>query len=187
MMLDPLVSTIISISFGLMFLLASVHKLTGFAKFRAVLRDYRVMPGAMVPLAAAALPVLEILLGLGWLFLAEVRIVALGTIALVALYTSAIAANLLRGRVHISCGCGFGKATGGEETLSWGLVIRNTALLIVAVVATLPEVPRSLGVLDYVTLVAALAGIVLLFTAGNQLIRNAGAINTWRREVRTRD
>lgn len=186
-MLDPLVATIISVGFGLMFLLASVHKLTGFSRFRAVLRDYRVMPGAVVPLAAAALPVLEILLGLGWLFLADVRIVALGTIALVALYSFAIAINLLRGRVHISCGCGFGKSAAGDETLSWGLVVRNAALLVAAAAATLPETSRSLGMLDYVTLLAALVGIVLLFTAGNQLIRNSGAINTWRRGARPGD
>jgi hypothetical protein len=187
MMLDPLVTSIISISFGLMFLLASVHKLTGFAQFRAVLHDYRVMPGAVVPLVAAALPVLEILLGLGWLFLADVRIAAFATIGLVALYSSTIAINLLRGRVHISCGCGFGKAAGGDETLSWGLVVRNAALLAAAVTATLPEASRSLGVLDYTTLLAALVAIVLLFTAGNQLIRNSGAINAWRRGVRPSD
>lgn len=179
-MLDPLVATIISVSFGLMFLLASVHKLTGFSRFRAVLAEYRVMPGIVVPAAAAALPMLEIMLGLGWLFLPEKRAVALVTVGLLVLYTSAIGFNLLRGRVHISCGCGFGKATRGDELLSWGLVARNAGLLGVATAATLPESSRAIGILDYVTLCAALLAVVLLFTAGNQLIRNAASMKTWR-------
>jgi hypothetical protein len=186
-MLDPLIVTIISISFGLMFLLASVHKLTGFSRFRAVLADYRVMPGMLVPVAAAVLPVLEIVLGLGWLFLADVRIVASATAGLLVLYTSAIAFNLLRGRVHISCGCGFGKATRGDDVLSRGLVLRNAGLLIAAVTATLPQTSRSVGALDYLTMVAALLSIVLLFTAGNQLIRNSAAIKAWRRVVQPHD
>lgn len=179
-MLDPLVASIISISFGLMFLLASVHKLTGFSRFRAVLADYEVMPGFFVPVAVAALPVLEIALGLGWLFLPGVRVVALVTLGLLFVYSFAIVFNLLRGRVHISCGCGFGKAANGDEALSWGLVMRNAGLVLAALAATLPESSRVVGILDYVTLCAALMAIVLLFTAGNQLIRNAAAIKTWR-------
>jgi hypothetical protein len=186
-MLDPLVALIISISFGLMFLLASVHKLTGFRQFRAVLAEYQVVPGVLVPIAAPVIPALEIALGLGWLFFSDVRVVALATIGLLVLYTSAIAINLLRGRVHISCGCGFGKSTQGEEALSWGLVVRNAGLFIAALAATLPETFRPLGVVDYVTLVAALLAIVMLFAAGNQLIRNAAAIKTWRRGVRPND
>ena len=179
-MLDPLLASIISISFGLMFLLASVHKLTAFGRFRAILAEYEVMPAFVVPIAAAALPVMEIALGLGWLFLPDVRAVAAATIGVLLLYSSAIVFNLLRGRVHISCGCGFGKAAQGDEALSWGLVIRNAGLLLAGLAATLPESSRAVGMLDYVTLCAALMAVVLLFTAGNQLIRNAAAIKTWR-------
>ena len=67
-MLDPLIGTVLSIGFGLMLLMASVHKLSEFGRFRAVLADYRVMPVLIVPLAAAMLPIVEIGLGLAWLF-----------------------------------------------------------------------------------------------------------------------
>lgn len=186
-MLDPLVASIVSIGFGLMFLLASVHKLTGFARFRTILRDYRVMPGILVPLVAATVPTLEIALGITWLFASEPRMAGIATAILLMLYTSAIALNLLRGRVHISCGCGFGKAARGDEALSWGLVLRNGALLGAAVAATMPQSTRTIGVLDYVVLVAALLCVVLLFTAGNELIRNAAAIRSWRRGVARHD
>ena len=184
-MLDPIVFTLISISFGLMFLLASVHKFRALDEFRAVLTDYRVMPRFVVPVAAAALPLLEAGLGLAWLF--SSMELWLPTTALLVLYTASISINLMRGRVHISCGCGFGASTKTDEALSWGLVIRNVILISVALVTSMPVASRAVGIVDYVTLVAALIAIVLLFTAGNQLIRNMAAINTWRRPVAHHD
>jgi len=181
MMLDPLVLAVISIGFGLMFLLAAVHKLTGLYRFRAVLADYRVMPAPAVPLVATALPVVEIALGLSWLFLGRHASVTLATITLLSLYTAAIGLNLLRGRVHISCGCGFGKAGKGDDVLSWGLVLRNLALVSAAFVSLVPATPRAIRAFDYFTLAAALLAIALLFATANQLIRNAAAIGSWRR------
>jgi hypothetical protein len=184
-MLDPIIITLISISFGLMFALASVHKLRALDNFRAVLADYRVMPALIVPVVAIGLPVLEAVLGLAWLFSSIKPWVP--TVALLVLYTTGIAINLLRGRVHISCGCGFGASKKTDEALSWGLVIRNVILISAALVMSMPAATRAVGILDYITLVAALIAIVLLFTAGNQLIRNMAAINTWRRPVTHHD
>jgi hypothetical protein len=42
-------------------------------------------------------------------------------------------------------------------------------------------------VIDYVTLIAGLIAILFLFTAANQLIRNAAAINSWRRPAARHD
>lgn len=184
-MLDPIVLTLISISFGLMFLLASAHKLRALETFRAVLADYRVMPAFVVPVVAVALPLFEAALGLLWLF--STINLWMPTVALLVLYTAGISTNLLRGRVHISCGCGFGPSTTTDEALSWGLVIRNVILTGAASIAAIPVTSRSVGFVDYATLVLALVVIVLLFTAGNQLIRNMAAINTWRRPVAHHD
>lgn len=184
-MLDPIVDTLISISFGLMFLLAAVHKLSAIGEFRAVLADYRVMPASIVPIVAILLPLNEIALGLAWIFL-NID-VWLPTVGLLALYTTGIAINLLRGRVHISCGCGFGRSTNTDEALSWGLVLRNVILIGAALVNAMPGGSRTVGAVDYVTLIAGLIAILLLFTAANQLIRNAAAINSWRRPVARHD
>jgi len=186
-MLDPLVLAVISIGFGLLFLLAAVHKLTGLQRFRAVLADYRVMPPVAAPLFAIALPVVEIVVGLSWLFSGRHSSVALATVGLLVLYTAAIALNLLRGRVHISCGCGFGKAGEGDDALSWGLVLRNLTLVAAALASLAPQASREMRVFDYFTLVVALLVIALLFAAANQLIRNAAAINSWRRPGRRHD
>ena len=184
-MLDPIVVSLISISFGLMFLLASVHKLRGLDTFRAVLADYRVMPAMIVPVVAVALPLFEAAIGLAWLF--STINLWLPTTVLLVLYTAGISINLLRGRVHISCGCGFGASTRTDEALSWGLVVRNVILTGAALITSMPVASRPIGILDYATLVLALVVIVLLLTAGNQLIRNMAAINTWRRPVAHHD
>ena len=65
--------------------------------------------------------------------------------------------------------------------------MRNAALLVAALAATMPQSTRAIGVVDYVVLVAALLGVILLFTAGNQLIRNAAAIKSWRAGVARHD
>jgi hypothetical protein len=180
-MLDPIVDTLMAISFGLMFLLAAVHKLNAMAQFRAVLTDYRVMPAAVVPTIASLLPLGEMVLGVAWLFSNDA--VWLPTAVLLALYTTAIAVNLLRGRVHISCGCGFGRSTSVDEALTWGLVWRNLVLIGAALLNAMPGSERAVGMIDYLTLIAGLIAVLFLFSAANQLIRNAAAINSWRRPV----
>lgn len=180
-MLDPLLLRIISIGFGMLLLMAAAHKLVSPAAFRSELADYRVLPARSVPAVSRLLPIVEAVLGLGWL-LAPAQAALPGlTVALLAAYTAGIVINLLRGRVHISCGCGFGRAGTRDDTLSPGLVMRNGALIAAAFLATAPTRPRELGVLDYFLLAAALLVCLLLFSAGNQLIRNQAAIGSWRR------
>ncbi len=187
-MLDPLILTAVSIGFGLLFLLAAAHKLAGLGEFRRVMADYRLLPRWSLPVASVAFAVLEATTGAAWLVAANRTLVALTTIALLGAYAAAIAINLGRGRTHISCGCGFGKAAGDEgDLLSWALVLRNLVLAGVAGLAMLPTAPRDYGGLDYVTLSASLLAAVLLFAASNQLIRNRAVIRARRRPDRRND
>ena len=179
-MLDPLVLKIISIGFGLLLLLAAVHKLTALPKFRATLTAYEIMPGALIAPASILVPIVEALLGAAWLLNLEPTLVAMTTAALLTSYMSAIAINLLRGRIHIDCGCTMGTAAGRDQQLSWGLVARNAILIMAALTATVPISERAIGLVDYVTLVAGLLAIVLLYGAANQLLNNNAAIGTWR-------
>jgi hypothetical protein len=178
--IDPVFVRIVSIGFGLMLLLASIHKFSELDVFRAVLADYRVLPPVLVPFIAVILPGVEAVLGLSWLFSASPKLPALATVVLLCAYSAGIVLNLLRGRVHISCGCGFGKASNSNDSLSWGLVIRNGLLIGAAQVATLPVATRTIGYVDYATVVLALLTIVLLYAAASQLLRNNTAIKLWR-------
>ncbi len=185
-MLDPLVLTVVSVAFGLLLLLGAVHKLTALDEFRLILADYRLLPAGMVPAAAIGIGLVEAAIGAAWLFAPGKALAAVATATVLLLYALGIAINLGRGRTHISCGCSFGRSAGGNDLLSWGLVVRNLVLVIVAGAALLPAGPRSLGSLDFFTLAATLLIAVLLFAASNQLIRNRAAIRAWRRPV-TRD
>jgi hypothetical protein len=179
-MLDPLVLKLVSLGFALLLLLAAVHKLTALQTFRATLAGYEIMPGALVAPASILVPIIEAMLGTAWLLNQQPVFVALATAALLASYLSAIAINLVRGRVHIDCGCSMGSSAGRDQQLSWGLVARNSILIVAALTATVPASERAISVLDYVTLVAGLLAIVLLYGATNQLLSNGAAIGTWR-------
>lgn len=179
-MLDPLVLKMLSIGFGLLFLLAAVHKLGDLPRFRATLAAYRVMPVGLVAVAGLTLAVTEALLGAAWLVSFRPAEVAMLSAALLACYTAGIALNLRRGRVHIDCGCSMGRHAGSDQQLSWGLVARNVALLAAALLATVPTSERAVGLIDYVTLLAGLFAAIFLYAAANQLLSNGAAIGAWR-------
>ncbi len=179
-MLDPLILKIVSIGFGLLFLLAAVHKMTALQHFRATLSAYEILPGALLAPLSIMVPILEALLGAAWLLAIQPVWVALTSAMLLAGYTTAIAVNLFRGRIHIDCGCSMGGSAGRDQQLSWSLVVRNAMLIVAALTAILPAGERTVGMVDYLTLVAGLLAIVLLYAAANQLLSNGAAIGTWR-------
>lgn len=125
---------------------------------------YRILPrNAPYPVFAAAawlLTACEILLGLGLL---SGRFGAgWGGCALFTLFTFAIVTNLLRGRHHITCGCGL---NGSEERLSWAVAGRAALLAVVAALLDLtawshPDhaafVPRMAGAALWLIVLAAL-------------------------------
>jgi hypothetical protein len=178
--IDPLFVKAISIGCGLLFLLAALHKLSAMQEFGAILRDYEVLPGAIVPVVGKLIPFVEIALGCAWLLLDQVTAIAIASAMLLAMYTSAIAINLFRGRVHIGCGCGIAGTAKADQPLTVGLVIRNLSLTAMALIAALPVSERDLGLLDYATLLASVLAVSLLYIAGNQLLGNNAAIGTWR-------
>jgi hypothetical protein len=181
-MIDPLLGRAISIACALLLLLTAWHKIAARQRFRIALGEYRLLPAALLPPAAVLLPGLEATLGLAWLAGYRPDAVAWLTAALLAAYAAAIAINLWRGRVHISCGCGFGGNSEDDQPLSWWLVARNLALGSLAVLATLPATSRDLGPYDWLTLALALLAAGVLYSGASQLMRNGAAIASWRQQ-----
>ena len=182
-MMDPFLLQFVSLSFTVLFLRAAVHKLTGLEEFQAVVSDYKLVPAGLVPLTARLFPMFEVSLAIGWLFGTQIGLVAYGSAGLLTAYGAAMGINLVRGRVHIGCGCGFGGALQHEQQLSVGLVLRNVGLAITALIATLPRAQRELGVADHVMLVGAVLASALLYATANQLFQNRVAINSWRKAL----
>lgn len=184
-MIDPVIQLLASLAFSLLFVFAGVHKLTNRLRFQGILEAYQIMPAAMVSLAVLIIGSFEILLGFAWLFSSSV-VVAFLSIVLLSIYICAISINLYRGRTYIDCGCGFSAFSGkqnsdsGIQQLSFGLVIRNYGLVIVAFVCTLPTTQRVLSVIDFFGIASGLIVTLLIYAAINQLLSNNNAIGAWR-------
>lgn len=178
--MDPLITRTLSIGFGVLLFVAALHKLRGMDAFRAVLLDYRLLPPEFATFTAWSIAAAEFFIAMLWFAGGSVPAIVAGsaTAALLATYALAMAVNLVRGRVHISCGCRL--SASGSEMLSWGLVWRNGVLVVIAAAASVPATVRELQWLDYVTLLAALSAITLLYVGSAQLLGNAAAIGTWR-------
>ena len=142
-MIDPLFGTAIAIGLACLLMSAARHKVASHAAFVAALGNYRLLPPWLVRPVAALLPVAEAALAIGWLAGGCDRPAAAATAALLIVYAAALAANLLRGRRQIDCGCGLSGAAGGDQPLSWWLVTRNLVLASLAGLAGLPESGRG--------------------------------------------
>jgi hypothetical protein len=192
-MLDPLLLKIISVGFALLFVLSATHKFANKLQFRAVLTDYQILPQGAVAITARCIPVIELLLGCGWMLSVIVPghfvFVPLVSAMLLTSYTLAIGINLMRGRRYIDCGGGFSSATGrnsnsnDNQHLSRGLLVRNGLLIFAAMLASLAPATRDIGFVDYLSLVAATIALILNYGSYNQLLVNNSAIGAWRNNL----
>lgn len=164
--MDPVITHILTIAFGLLFLSAGIQKLRNLGPFREVLIGYRLIPLRLVRSAGIAVPLLEIFLGFGML-ISPLAMVA-GAVLLLT-YAGAIGINLKRGNVSLDCGCQLGQA---EQTISTALVHRNIILAVVSLVATLPEIHRPLSAYDFGAIAFGLVMCGLVYTSCNMLIAN---------------
>lgn len=173
--LDPLVPLVLRGALGLLFAAAAVHKLRDRAGFRATLADYRLLPEAALAPASGALIALEAGLAAALWVPASGPAAAVAAAGVLVVYAGAIAANLVRGRRHVACGC-LGPAA--EQPLHGGLLARNGVLAAAALASTAPVSARALGGTDVFTGVAAVATLALLYLAADGLLaagRLAGA------------
>ncbi len=179
-MIDPLIVRTISVAFAVLFLLSAWHEFTAPEQFRESVKNYRLLPAVLISPFCMLIPVIELILGVGWLNAVRPVETAYTSAALLALYAVSMGINLARGRIHIGCGCGVSTAS-AEQPLSVGLLLRNALFIAVALVTTLPPVERTLGALDYLTMVLALLATVLLYIAASQLLTNRSAMASWSR------
>jgi hypothetical protein len=181
-MIDPLLLKMIELGFAVLFIGAACHKLSNIGRFETALRDYQLLPAFVSRAIAFLIPVVEFVLGLGWIWGSLNQVTAATSAALLATYALAMTINIVRGRVYIDCGCGFGAASESEQPLSYGLVARNTLLIGLLGLTFVPVTERQLGGMDYLVVIAGLLTALLLYAGSGQLIKNRAAINTWRKK-----
>lgn len=113
--------------FSYLFLVSGWHKLGDLNEFTRSISDYELTPASWAPVLARGLMVTELALGLGLLIALTRTPALLLAIALLSIYTLAIAINIFRGRRDLNCGC---SGPGREQTIGGWLLGRN--LLIIA-------------------------------------------------------
>jgi hypothetical protein len=174
MIVDPVLQTVIAVALALLFAAAATHKWRSGPRFHAQLAEYRLLPEALVPVAAHGLAIVESLVAVA-LLVPGVRHGA-GAVAAVLLagYGIAIAVNLVRGRAWIDCGCG-----DAPQLLSPWLLARNAALTAGAVLVALPDAPRPWGLGDVALGAFGVLGLVLAYLVLEELLANASALREW--------
>jgi hypothetical protein len=179
-MIDPLIARVIGFGFAVLFIGAAWHKLSSRERFAAILRDYQLLPDILIRPLTFLIPAIEMTLVFGWISGLSPWITAMTSAALLATYALAMAINVVRGRIYIDCGCGFGAATGEEQALSSSLVARNILLIGVALLSLVPTTERDVGIIDLIIVSASVLIAILMYASSEQLIRNRAAIVTWR-------
>jgi len=171
MPVDPVVDAAVRGGLALLFAAAAAHKLRDPRRFRGVVAAYALVPPALVTLASAALVAAE--LAIAGALVARRGAGLAGGAALLVLYAVALAANLVRGRRELDCGC---VGIAGRAGISWWLVARNLVLAALAVAASGTPIARPLVWVDALTVVGAVGALLAVYVAVDGLVAGLPAV-----------
>ncbi len=167
---DPIFIIASALAIAVLLASAATHKLRAPARFRKQLADYQLLPDALVRPIARMIPVAELMIAFALLVPTWRVYAALTAAGLMALYAAAIGINLWRGRRDIDCGCA---GPDQAQPLRPVLLLRNSALVGLALLASVSPVVRDLGVFDGFVTVAASAVALLVYAAADGLLANS--------------
>ena len=167
--IDPTASWTISIALAVVFGASAAIKFADFGEFHGAVANYRSVPDGLTAIVAALVPSAEVAGAVGIMMPRSHDAAAALLLILLAVFSAAIVVNLMRGRLHVDCGC-FGPAL--RQPLSWWLPMRNAILMMIAAVAILPTQVRPLTPLDVATMLFGAATAVTLYAAANYILAN---------------
>jgi len=176
--IDSTISWTLSLALALVFGASATIKFVDSAEFRGALENYRIVPEELSLAAAAIVPITELGCAIGLLFPRFHAMAAMLLIFLLAIFTAAIAINMLRGRLYIDCGC-FGPML--RQPLSYWLLVRNGILMLLGALALTPNDARAITALDVVTIALGASTLVILYGAANYLLANVPGSNKMKR------
>lgn len=115
---------------GVVFIIASAHKILFPGDFAEAVFQYRILPDALINVTAITLPWIELVVALAIMFSARFKDgAALVILLMLAAFAAAMSFNLLRG-LEIACGC---FSVGDDvELIGWGTVLRNIGYMFLA-------------------------------------------------------
>jgi uncharacterized membrane protein YphA (DoxX/SURF4 family) len=165
-MVDPALTLLAVLLLALVFGAAALAKLRDLDMFQGVVTQYRLLPASLVRPFVRVLPVVEIGAALALLLPATRALAAATLVGLLVLFAAAMAINLARGRSDIDCGCFIGAQ---KQRISWALVVRNLVLAGFGLTLLVEGTGRPLAAIDWVTIGAAAASLLLLYEAIGRL------------------
>lgn len=142
MMIDQYIAAALGLgiqfTLSMVFLVSGVSKLFNRQAFWIAINEYALGPILLRRLTAAALPFVEILLGMLWLS-TWLILVATGSFALLVCFIAAMGLNMRRGRI-VPCGCsGFFD----PAPIGWGSIARNALLGVLVLIR--PLIPNRMS------------------------------------------
>jgi uncharacterized membrane protein YphA (DoxX/SURF4 family) len=132
---SPAVLRISRTILGILIAWAALAKLADVPAFAAQIHNFRIVPIWSENLVAITLPWVELVAALALLLGIQARSGAFVVTVLLAVFTLAVGAALVRG-LDIACGC-FG--TADATRVGYGKLLQNTGMLAVAAVAALRD------------------------------------------------
>lgn len=173
---------------ALVLLTAAIPKLGNRRELERAIANYKLLRPWLVPTAAVWLPRVELACGLALLGGVAVPVFAGAAALLLALFSLAIAVNLVRGR-EIDCGCA-GSVV--PRRVGWGLVAGDLLLAAAAVFVATRD-PEVLSVVPFWQPGTALEGgdgvaifvVAVALVLGRLVLVSAGEVRRAERSVRS--
>lgn len=160
-------STIAACFLSLVFLRALLHKLAHHAELTGIVREYRLLPHHLVPLASAVVVAGDACAAVGLILPQTRAAAALLACSLLLCYAAAIGINLLRGRTSIDCGCG-----GAGRGISGLHAMRNVVLALCAMPAMTAASRGPTGFEALAVTAGCVSAVWFIFLAFDQLLGN---------------
>ncbi|MCY1419407.1 Methylamine utilization protein MauE [compost metagenome] len=167
---DPIFVIASAITVAVILASAATHKVRAPARFARQVEEYQLLPKVLVRLFARLLPLLELATALALLAPFSRPFAAPVAAGLLGLYAAAIGFNLWRGRKDIDCGCA---GPDQSQPIRPALLLRNSVLVGLAVVASLAPHAREMGFFDGFVAIAASAVALLVYAAVDGLLANS--------------
>jgi hypothetical protein len=167
---DPIFIIASALAIAVLLASAATHKLRAPTRFAKQLADYQLLPDSLVRPSASLIPLLELVIAFALLVPVSRAWAALSAASLLALYAAAIGINLWRGRRDIDCGCA---GPDQAQPLRPILLLRNSMLVGLALLASVTPIVRDLNVFDGFVTVSAGAVALLIYAAADGLLANS--------------
>ncbi len=176
--MDPIITLAAAFFIGGLFLRAGWHKLANPYYYGGILGNYVLLPTVYGRPLAFLLGALEIGVGLAMLMPITRMYGGKVATAMLLIYLLAMAANLLRGRKAMDCGC---SGPLHRQALSVSHLVRNLLLACLAWIGASTPAGRSLIGMDWILVIAAPTAGMLFYLIVDQLLVNRHLLSGLRR------